>query len=546
MPRQRKPQQSGVARAAGRVANTTTSWRDIWDTNPTVYRIPSWRARTECPAPLSEVGWVSPISVRREGNVFYVSLPEENLKNAIQSMDTLDLSNVTVSLDTINGPLTISGAITASGDITWQAINWTSGAFDSITSTTWSIQSISSTSITSDSVSTNTLSTTWSVSVGGTLWVAWATTLNSTLNVGWNIIGNADLSITWWTSTGTLTANSWTIATLVATSTTTNTVTVNNDATINWNLNVNGTSTLKWVNATDINASWNLSVTWTSNFTGTVSAWDLIASGTTSLNDVNISGNETVTGSLTTNGATTLNSSLTVAWATTMGGNASVAGNLSVAGNSTVTWNQTVTWDGIFSNDVSIAWDLATSGDVTITDDLSVNGTTHLKGVETDWSVDIDWTLRTSWAINAWNGVYVDGQVESDSLVTTNITTDNITINWNIALGNDATAPDFVLQDEKWQANGVAPLNVNWKIDAQYLPLEFPIPKIKVVQWVFNNSNTSVVVDEDITSDAWVKCSNYQDVVGDTTETISVGQITVVSNTVETGSFKVLIVRPIS
>lgn len=547
MPRQRKPQ-SGVARAAGRVANTTTSlgWKDIANTNPKVYRIPTWGMRTECPAPLSEVGWVYPISVRREGNVFYVSLPEENLKSVIEGMDSLDLSNVTVSMDTINWPLTINGAITADWDITWQAINGTSGTFDNVTSTTWSIQSISSTSISSDSVATNTLSTTWSASVGGTLWVTWATTLNSTLNVGWNITGNADLSITWWTSTGTLTANSWTIATLVATSTTTNTVTVNNDATINWNLNVNGTSTLKWVNATDINTSWNLSVTWTSTFTGAITAWDITSNWNASLNNVAVAWNETITGTLGVNWATTLNNSLTVAWASTLSGNASVGGNLSVAGNSTVTGNQTVTWDAIFSSDVSVANDLTVSWDATVTDDLTVNGSTHLKTLETTGSASLGWNLSVDWSIAGWSNLVVENQIESGSLVTTNITTDNITINGNIALGNDAIASDFVLQDEKGAANGVAPLDANGQIDSQYLPEVFTTAKCKVVQWVFNNSNTAVVVDEDITNDAWVKVSNYQDVIGDTTEVISVGQIVVTSNTVETWSFKVLIVKPLS
>jgi hypothetical protein len=39
---------------------------------------------------------------------------------------------------------------------------------------------------------------------------------------------------------------------------------------------------------------------------------------------------------------------------------------------------------------------------------------------------------------------------------------------------------------------------------------------------VFNNSNTATVVDEDITVDSAVIVTNYQDIVGDTTETISV------------------------
>ena len=183
--------------------------------------------------------------------------------------------------------------------------------------------------------------------------------------------------------------------------------------------------------------------------------------------------------------------------------------------------------------------------DVNVNDDLTVTWTSHLAWVETTGSVDVTWTLRTSWAINAGNGVYVTWQVESDSLVTTNATTDNLTVNWNFVLWQNATAWDFVLQSEKWQANGVAPLNANGKVDEQYLPEVFTTAKCKVVQWVFNNSNTAVVVDEDITADAFVKTSNYQDIVWDLTEVISVGQITVTSNTAETGSFKVLIVKPV-
>ena len=213
-----------------------------------------------------------------------------------------------------------------------------------------------------------------------------------------------------------------------------------------------------------------------------------------------------------------------------MGGNASVAWNLNVAWNSSTTWTlsawgDTTLWGKLTVTDVSTF-----NNDVNINDDVTVTWTSHLAWVETTGSVDVTWTLRTSWAINAGNGVYVTWQVESDSSVTTNATTDNLTVNWNFVLWQNATAWDFVLQSEKWQANGVAPLNVNGKIDTQYLPQVFTTWKSKVVQWVFNNSNTAVVVDEDITADAFVKTSNYQDIVWDTTET---------------WSFKVLIVSPV-
>lgn len=534
MPRQRKPQNGGQRLWTGRVANTTTGST----TTQTVYRIPTWNRR-DCDVRNFEITWTSPIAVAIEWeNVYRISLDMAALESAIEEMD-LNLSNVT--LQTVNWDVTFTGNITAEGEFTWTTIN----------ATTWNITNIVSNSITADAISTDDLNTDWltvtnNATVGGTLWVTWATNLNSTLTVGWTTTVNSDLTVAWGTSTNAFTANNWTIATLVATTTTTNSVTVNNDAVVNRNLSVAGNSTLHWVNATDVNTSWNLSVAWTSAFTGAITAWDITSNWNASLNNVAVAWNETITGTLGVNWATTLNNSLTVAWASTLSGNASVGGNLSVAGNSTVTGNQTVTWDAIFSSDVSVANDLTVSWDATVTDDLTVNGSTHLKTLETTGSTSLGWNLSVDWSIAGWSNLVVENQIESGSLVTTNITTDNITINGNIALGNDATAPDFILQDEKGAPNGVAPLDANGQINSQYLPEVFTTAKCKVVQWVFNNSNTAVVVDEDITNDAWVKVSNYQDVIGDTTEVISVGQIVVTSNTVETWSFKVLIVKPLS
>ena len=550
MPRQRKPQ-SGVARAAGRVANTTTSlgWKDIANTNPKVYRIPTWGMRTECPAPLSEVGWVYPVSVRREGNVFYVSLPEENLKSVIEGMDSLDLSNMTVSMETVNGPLTINGSITVDWDISWQAIDWDSARFDSVEAVSWTITNIiasdiTTISLTAEDVSLDSVEVTNNATIGGTLWVTWDTTLGANLSVTWNETVGGDLDVTWAISSASVSATSWDITTLTSTDVVTDTITVNNTATVNDGLTVVG-----WISADTLETSWDatiggdLAVTWTSTFTGDVTVDNITSTWTANLNDVVVAWNETVAWTMAVTWATTLNNTLTVAWASTLSGNASVGGNLSVAWNSTVTWNQTVTWDAIFSSDVSVAENLTVNGDATVTDDLIVNGSTHLKTLETTGSASLGGNLSVDWSIAGWSNLVVDWQIESGSLVTTNITTDNITINGNIALGNDATAPDFILQDEKGAPNGVAPLDANGQIDTSYLPQVYTTAVVKLGVGTFANSDTSVVVDADIKADSFVIISNYQDIVGDLNETINVWQLTVVSNQTETGSYKYIVVN---
>jgi hypothetical protein len=89
-------------------------------------------------------------------------------------------------------------------------------------------------------------------------------------------------------------------------------------------------------------------------------------------------------------------------------------------------------------------------------------------------------------------------------------------------------------------------LDVNGKVDPQYLPPVYTTAIVKMGTWVFSNSDTAVVVDADITADSAVICTNYSDIVWDLNEVINIGQLTVVSNQVETGSFKYLIINPIS
>ena len=549
MPRQRKPQNGGQRFGTGRVANTTTGST----TTQAVYRIPTGNRR-ECDVRNFEVTWVSPIVVQIEWeNIYRVSLDSDALKPVIEWYDSLDFSNTSVTFNTVDGPITLNGSL----DITSGTLTVDEATITTLTSTTWTITDLTTTTAslgaaTADSATIDWLTVTNNATVWGTLGVDWDTTLNSTLSVTWdesiwwNLSVGWNETVTWSITWASITASMWNIPNLTSDTFTTWSATINHWATVSQWLTVSG-----WTNTNSATITWNTNVWWTfavwwaSTFTGDVSTNNIYSSWNASLNDVTVAWNETITWALTTNWATLLNSSLTVVWTTTMGSNASVSWNLNVAWNETVTWTFSAGGDTTLNGKLSVT-DVATfSDDVSVWDDLTVAWTSHLAWVETNWSVDITWTLRTSWAINAWNWVYVDWQVESDSVVTTNTTTDNLTVNWNISLWNNATALDFVLQSEKWVANWVTPLDANGKVDEQYLPEIFTTAKCKVVQWVFNNSNTAVVVDEDITADAFVKTSNYQDIVWDTDEVISVGQIVVTSNTVETGSFKVLIVKPV-
>lgn len=497
MPRQRKPQNSGQRLGTGRVANTTTSTPKL----QTVYRIPRWgRCEWDSCGMELEILWTSPIKTTREWEtIWHISLDETALKNVIENYESLELDNVT--LQTVNGDVTFTGKVTAEGGFEGDL---TAG---SVTATTADITTATVSDLTA---TTSSLWTATATSVDtATLAVSWTSTLS------WNVTAESDLSVSW-----NLTAPTGTITTLNSTD-----ATITSLSATSWDI-----TTLTSNDAT----LWQLSVTGTSSFTGDMSAGNISASGNALLNNLSTSGNATLA-NVTVNGASTLT------------GNASVGGNLSVSGNSTVTGNQTVTGDGVFSNDVTVSRDLNVSWDVSVTDDLYVNGRTHLKDVETDWSVDVDGTLRVTWAIDAWNWISVTGQVESDSVVTTNTVTNNLTVNGNIALWNDATAPDFVLQSEKGEPNWVAPLNANGIVPEEHLPPIFTSAIVKVWTWVFTWTNTVDIQDEDITLDSWVKTSNYQDIVWDLDETITNWHLIVTSNQpTETWSFKYAVINPLT
>ena len=503
MPRVRKPQNGGQRLWTGRVANTTTGST----TTQTVYRIPTRGAYGECEKLAYEVLGTSPIRVAIEWeDIYRVSLDEAALKDIIENYENLDLSNVT--LQTVNGDVEFVGNITSDWTFTWSTVNAenlsaTSGDITTLTSTTATIDTLNATT-SSLWTATATSVDTWTLAVSGTSQFTWDVTAEGNVTIAWA-----------------LTAAEGDIAALTSASATIEALAVTNGATIANGLTADATTTE------------TLDVNWASNFTGDITAVNINATWNTSLDTLIVSWNSTL-------------NTLTANWATTLNGNASVAGNISVTWNETITGNVTVTWDWVFSNDVSISRNLNVSGDTTITDDLTVNGTTHLKWLETDGSVDIDWTLRVSGAINGLNWLNITGQVESETVRTNEVIANEVRVTDGLYLSAWAEAPDFILQSEKGEPNGVCPLNNNGIVDTQYLPPIYTSAIVKIWTGVFSNSNTSTVIDNDITADSYVHISNYQDIVWDLDENIVPWQITVVSNTIENWSYKYIVVNPLN
>lgn len=538
MPRTRKPQWPVWT---GRVANTTTS-------QPLVYRFGSKRTNPSCQWTTSSVIVDSPLHVNiMWESTYHVTLNMDELAQKLWQLNNLDLSNVNVQLNTVSWPVTLNWNLTVDWEFTWTRVNATE-----VVATTWNISNVTSSTVTTTTLTAQSANIDWltvnnNASVWGALWVAWTTTLADTLTIVGNVSAQSDLSVAWNIQSNSLTTWTWNISTLSAWSTSTTTLDV-----LNWATVANGLTVTWWETVDTITVSWRAEiwtdlevgrdarVTWHTNVNTITADW--LARFT----DVAVNWNETVSWTLAVTWASTFNDSLTVAWASTLSGNTSVWGNLSVAGNSTVTWNQTVTGDAIFNNNITVANDMTVSGDMTVTDDLTVNWNTSLKTLETDGSVDIDWTLRVTWAINGLNWLTVTGQVESDTVRTWEVVADEVRVTDWLYLSNWAEAPDFVLQSEKGQPNGVAPLDANGQIDTSYLPPVYTSAIVKMGTWVFNNSDTSVVVDADIRADSFVVISNYQDIVWDLNETINVWQLTVVSNQTETGSYKYIVVNALS
>lgn len=551
MPRQRKPQNWGARIWTGRVANTTTGST----TQQFVYRIPTGR-NNECDILSYEVVGTSPINVVIEwSNVYRISLDTEALKNIIESYPDLDLSNVEVTLWEVEGDVTFKGNVTVEWEFTGTKITADEWNITSLSSTDITTNTLEAETVTATTTNTDTLTTTGDANVGGALNVAGNTALAGSLEVTGestfnnNVAVNGDASITGETNTETLSVNDFaTIPTLTSTEITTDKLKVNDGAEVVGGLEVSDGLMVEWNTTLE-----NLLVQDDATFEK-----DVNVEGTTNLKETNTE-NLNVNGNSVVNGNSTVSGDATIAGNATVSQDLLVAGNSTTTGNSLVTGNSVVNGDSTVNGDTSINWETNLNGKVKANDDVSIDGnlevkddvvvdwTTTLKGaVEMKDDVEINGSTKINGSLSVDEDVNIAGNTKTKTLRAEEAVFDEVRINRSLDLGDDGVAPDFVLQKEKGQPNGVAPLDVNGKIPQEYLPDVYTTAIVKMGTGIFDNSDTAIIVDEAITPYSYVNISNYSDIHWDLDEIINEWQLTVVSNQVETGSFKYIVVNPIS
>lgn len=518
--RQRKVQSAQVW--TWRVANTTTT--------QAVYRIPV-NGNRECDVRSYETIGISPIKVTTEwSNIYRVSLDTEALKTIIEAMP-LDMSNVELTLGTVDGNVHFTGSVDVDGIFTWTSINATDIDTNSLNSASISTVDITATNasiakLNATEIEANTANITEATINNETVITSKVTSLLAT-----KAEITEDLLVEWTeTVNGKLTANGWAEVKEwlnVAWGTITDSLEVAENAVVKWNLEVNWTSKLDWKVTTwdDIEVTWNATIRW----------------------------NEIINWTETVNWATTLNSTLAVAWVSTFNWNVNANKNLTVAWDETVSGNVVINWNETVNGKTTFNWEVVAEDDVTAKRNLTVNNKLNVKWLTTlEWAVEakdtlkVDGTAMLGSNVTVGENLTVAEQVSSKTIRTDEIVTDEIRVNTALNLSEWAIAPDFVLQAEKWAPNGVAELDENGRMPVDQLPEIYTTAIVKIGGWIFNNSDTCIIEDSTITADSYVNISNYTDIIGDVNEIIHPGQITLVSNQVETGSFKYIVVNPLN
>lgn len=230
------------------------------------------------------------------------------------------------------------------------------------------------------------------------------------------------------------------------------------DVTITGNLTTTGNITSEW----DVTVDWALSVTGDTTVSNITATWD------TTLADTSIAGYVTLTGDLTQTWDTTITWDLTTTWDINAWTDVNVTGKVMATWDVQTQadlksgWELHVWTDAVIWGDTTLAWTLAVTGNTsmsanisvdwntTLNQDLTVEGSSHFKDdVDVDEDLNVDWTLH----------------------VGSNATIDHVlTVNEQLTLWANATAPQFILQAEKNQANWVAALNASGKLDNSVLP----------------------------------------------------------------------------
>ena len=139
-------------------------------------------------------------------------------------------------------------------------------------------------------------------------------------------------------------------------------------------------------------------------------------------------------------------------------------GNVAIAWELQVAWNS-ILWD-IVVNDIvagniqaneimaNITTETANIAEANITD-LNVENMNYTNPVHLEHDVDVDEDVNIDWNLHVWVNATVDHQ---------------LTVNEQLNLWPNWRAPQFVLQSEKNQPNGVAGLDANGKLSDSVLP----------------------------------------------------------------------------
>lgn len=232
--------------------------------------------------------------------------------------------------------------------------------------------------------------------------------------------------------------------------------------TVNWTVVMNSTLDVAW----KATINWWADITWDLNVledSETHEGWEIHSKSLETTEDatigwdLSVAWNETVTGTSTINWATTINNTLAVTGWTTLQ-------DLTVWGNEIVTGTSTINWETTINNKLTV------SDDIIANDDLTVSWNTSLNTLETSSSASVGWQLVVWWAATIQDALTVEWQINTETLRSDEIVTDELRVNTSLDLWPNGIAPDFVLQSEKNQPNGVAWLDENWLINASNMP----------------------------------------------------------------------------
>jgi len=235
---------------------------------------------------------------------------------------------------------------------------------------------------------------------------------------------------------------------------------ITGDLSATWDATIGGAAAVTWNLSTDGNA--------------TVAGTATIGGNTSITGDISATGDATVGWTLGVTGNTTLGGTADITWDTTIGGDTSITGDTTIGGDATVSGKVAATGDVQTQADLKagadlhVGWDATIAGDTTIQADVTITWDTAIGG-----ETHISWTLWVASAAQFNSAVDIDQDLNVDGSghVGGSLRVDHeVTVNEELILGPNATAPQFILQAEKNVANGVAALDANGKISDSVLP----------------------------------------------------------------------------